>query len=223
MKSFHQPQNDNSISIPPGILFIYSPTASIQITNNTRPIFNKGKSLIIVARWRAGEDSHYIDLEACSLSEMERSRNVCAHPCSRTDAILRGSNLLRRLPRCLGTYPRGGKVVVGVRIASVSRVSAIFPLESLPARSIMHAVPRAMLRVRCSRTPFLSFPRRARNEDTGKARRGEERPEARSALRKDAPRGREGGRRGGAGNKSFSLCDRDLNGGHPDQSRIGLG
>ena len=73
-------QNDNSISIPSGILFIYSPTASIQITNNTRPIFDKGKSLIIVARWRAGEDSHYIDLEACSLSEMERSRNVCAHP-----------------------------------------------------------------------------------------------------------------------------------------------
>lgn len=149
----------HSIFIPPGILFIYSPTASIQITNNTRPIFDKGKSLIIVARWRAGEDSHYIDLEACSLSEMERSRNVCAHPCSRTDAILRGSNLLRRLPRCLGTYPRGGKVVVGVRIASVSRVSAIFPLESLPARSIMHAVPRAMLRaMQPDSLPLLSSP-----------------------------------------------------------------
>lgn len=56
--------------------------------------------------------------------------------------------------RYVSTRRQGGR-----RGASVSRVSAIFPLESLPARSIMHAVPRAMLRaMQPDSLPLLSSP-----------------------------------------------------------------
>lgn len=120
---------------------------------------------------------------------MERSRNVCAHPCSRTDAILRGSNLLRRLPRCLAAYPPG-KVVVGVRIASVSRVRNFS--ARIVARSFHNACRAACNAPRdaAGLPPLLC----ARNEDSGE---GEEKKGALS-LAKGHAAGK-GGRKGEGG------------------------
>lgn len=57
--------NTYVINFYPRILFIHSPTASIQITNNTRSIFDKGKAL---SSWNVGrEGPRYIDLEAFPL------------------------------------------------------------------------------------------------------------------------------------------------------------
>lgn len=120
---------------------------------------------------------------------MERSRNVCAHPCSRTDAILRGSNLLRRLPRCLAAYPPG-KVVVGVRIASVSRVRNFS--ARIVARSFHNACRAACNAPRdaAGLPPLLC----ARNEDSGE---GKEKKGALS-LAKGHAAGK-GGRKGEGG------------------------
>lgn len=81
-----------------------------------------------------------------------------------------------------------------------SRVSAIFPVESLPPRSIMHAVPRAMLRAM----------------QPSSAQRGKLR---RRKRRKDREGGRKGEANGRAGIRVFRY-DRNLNAwnrGHPDQ------
>lgn len=102
---------------------------------------------------------------------------MCAHPCSRTDAILRGSNLLRRLPRWLAAYPPG-KVVVGVRIASVSRV------RNFSARIVARSFHNAC-RAACN------APRDAAGLPPLLCAGKERRRKARSALRKDTPRERE--------------------------------
>lgn len=122
---------------------------------------------------------------------MERSRNVCAHPCSRTDAILRGSNLLRRLPRCLAAYPPG-KVVVGVRIASVSRVRNFS--ARIVARSFHNACRAACNAPRdaAGLPPLLC----ARNEDSGE---GEEKKGACERTRRGKGRKKRRGRNDGRG------------------------